>query len=33
LTMILGNECRIEEAPYEEERRVWESLPAQFRGC
>lgn len=26
-TMILGEECGIEEAPYDEERRAWESVP------
>jgi para-nitrobenzyl esterase len=26
-TMIISNECHIEEAPYDEERRVWEPTP------
>ena len=25
-TMLLGRECRIEEAPYEEERRIWDTI-------
>jgi para-nitrobenzyl esterase len=27
VTMILDRKCRVEEAPYEEERRAWEKLP------
>ncbi len=26
-TMMLGKECRVEEAPYEEERSTWEKVP------
>ena len=26
-TMMLGEECAVEEAPYDEERRAWESVP------
>ncbi|MBI2850946.1 MAG: carboxylesterase/lipase family protein [Chloroflexi bacterium] len=26
-TMILGEDCRVEAAPYEEERRIWDSVP------
>jgi para-nitrobenzyl esterase len=26
LTMILGKDCRVEEAPYEDERRAWEKV-------
>jgi len=25
-TMLLGRECRVEEAPYEEERRIWDTI-------
>ena len=31
-TMILGEECHVEEAPYEEERRAWDSIPNMFLG-
>jgi para-nitrobenzyl esterase len=30
LTMILDKDCRVEEAPYDEERRVWETFPMVF---
>jgi para-nitrobenzyl esterase len=26
-TMLLGEECRVAEAPYEEERQAWDSIP------
>ena len=26
-TMMLGAECRVQDAPYDEERRAWESVP------
>jgi len=26
-TMLLGEECHVEEAPYDEERRAWDSVP------
>ena len=26
-TMLLGKECKLEEAPYDEERRAWDALP------
>jgi para-nitrobenzyl esterase len=32
LTMLLGEECRIEEAPYDEKRRSWDSIPNEFTG-
>ncbi len=31
-TMILGEECRVEEAPYDEERRAWDSVPDTASG-
>jgi para-nitrobenzyl esterase len=31
-TMIIGEECHIEEAPYDEERRAWESVPDEALG-
>jgi hypothetical protein len=30
--MLLGEECRIEEAPYEEKRCSWDSIPSEFTG-
>jgi para-nitrobenzyl esterase len=30
LTMIIGERCRIEESPYDEERRAWDLLPHMF---
>jgi len=32
LTMLLGEECHIEEAPYEEKRRAWDSIPNELTG-
>jgi para-nitrobenzyl esterase len=32
LTMILGEDCHTEEAPYDEERRAWGSIPSVFTG-
>jgi para-nitrobenzyl esterase len=32
ITMLLGEECRIEEAPYEEKRCSWDSIPSEFTG-
>jgi para-nitrobenzyl esterase len=32
LTMILGKDCYLEEAPYEEERSAWDSIPDVFTG-
>jgi len=32
LTMLLGEECHIEEATYEEERCAWDSIPNEFTG-
>ena len=29
VTMILDEECRLEEAPYDEERRAWEMIPGE----
>ena len=29
VTMILDKECRLEEAPYDEERRAWDVVPGQ----
>jgi para-nitrobenzyl esterase len=26
-TMLLGEQCRVQEAPYEEERHIWDSAP------
>ena len=31
-TMLLGEECHMEESPYEEERRVWDLIPGEVRG-
>lgn len=31
-TMMLRDECHIEEAPYDEERRIWESTPDEELG-
>lgn len=31
-TMILGKNCRVETAPYEEERRIWDSIPNNLLG-
>ncbi len=31
-TMILGRECRVEEAPFNEERRAWDLVPRSVRG-
>jgi para-nitrobenzyl esterase len=31
-TMLLGEECRVEDAPYDEERRVWEIIPSKYLG-
>ena len=31
-TMILGEECHVEEAPYDEERRAWEVIPSAASG-
>ncbi len=31
-TMILGEECHVEEAPYEDERRAWDPIPNMFLG-
>ncbi len=32
-TMVLGEECKMEEAPYEEERRTWEAIPDTASGA
>jgi para-nitrobenzyl esterase len=32
VTMVLGNNCHIEEGPYDEERQAWDLLPNAFRG-
>ena len=32
VTMILGKDCHMEEAPYDEERRAWDSIPNVFTG-
>ncbi len=32
LTMILGKDCHLEEAPYDEERYAWGSIPDVFTG-
>ena len=29
-TMILGKECRLENAPYEEERSIWDTIEMRF---
>ena len=31
-TMILGEACRVEEAPYDEERLAWDAIPNGFLG-
>ncbi|MFC2035857.1 carboxylesterase/lipase family protein [Chloroflexota bacterium] len=31
-TMILGEECQVKEAPYDEERRAWEEIPSTSIG-
>ena len=31
-TMILGEECHVEQAPYDEERRAWDLIPSAVRG-
>ena len=31
-TMLLGAEPRVEDAPYDEERRAWEAVPHGFIG-
>jgi para-nitrobenzyl esterase len=31
-TMILGKECRVENAPYEDERRAWDAVPNSYLG-
>jgi para-nitrobenzyl esterase len=31
-TMILGEECHIEEAPYEEERHIWDIIGDVYPG-
>jgi len=31
--MILGEECHVEEAPYDEERRAWEEMPRAASGA
>ncbi len=31
-TMILGEECHLEEEPYDEERRAWEVIPSTASG-
>ena len=31
-TMILGEECRVEDAPYEDERSAWDPIPSVFLG-
>jgi hypothetical protein len=30
--MILGKDSRLERAPYEEERKAWETIPDFFTG-
>jgi para-nitrobenzyl esterase len=32
LTMMLSNQCHVEESPYDEERRVWDSTPDEELG-
>ena len=32
VTMILGEECYLAEAPYDAERRTWDSIPNKFLG-
>ncbi|MGR3296180.1 MAG: carboxylesterase family protein, partial [Candidatus Bathyanammoxibius sp.] len=31
-TMMLGEKCLVEEAPYDEERRAWDSVPNRVLG-
>jgi hypothetical protein len=31
-TMILEENCHVEDAPYEDERRAWEPIPNMFLG-
>jgi len=31
-TMMLGEDCHVEEAPYDEERRAWDPIPNMFLG-
>lgn len=31
-TMILGEDCHVETAPYEEERRIWDAVPNNLLG-
>jgi len=31
-TMILGEECYVEQAPYDEERRAWDLIPSAVSG-
>ncbi len=31
-TMMLGAECLVEDAPYDEERKAWEEVPGEFVG-
>jgi para-nitrobenzyl esterase len=31
-TMVLGKECHVEEAPYDEERQAWEPIPNRYLG-
>ncbi len=31
-TMILDKKCRVENAPYEEERRAWDNIPNRYLG-
>jgi hypothetical protein len=30
--MMLGEECRVEEAPYDDERRAWDPIPNGLLG-
>jgi len=32
VTMLLGEDCHTEEAPYDEERRAWDTVPDEFIG-
>ena len=31
-TMMLGEECQVENAPYDEERKAWDAVPDEFIG-
>ncbi len=31
-TMLLGEECKVEDAPYEEERQSWDMIPNKYMG-